>query len=112
MPRIALLLSLLPAALLSQTPAPIWPTAGWTAATPESIGARGDALAAIDRDIKADVYGLVDRLFVTYKGRAIANYRYERDYRAISKGRMSCASYRMDGVSGGKRVHSAYERET
>ena len=45
------------------------------------------ALAALDRDIKADVYGLVDRLFVTYKGRAIANYRYERDYRAISKGR-------------------------
>jgi len=82
-----MLLSLLPAVLLSQTPAPIWPTAGWTTATPESVGARGDALAAIDRDIKADVYGLVNRLFVTYKGRAIANFRYERDYRAISRGR-------------------------
>ena len=87
MKKIALVLSLLPAVLLAQTQAPLWPTSGWTAATPESLGVRGDALAAIDRDVKADVYGLVDRLFVAYKGRAIANYRYDRDYRAISKGR-------------------------
>lgn len=69
-----------------QSQAP-FPTAGWTTATPESIGARGEALTSLDRDIRADIYGLVDRLFVAYKGRAIANYRYERDYRAISKGR-------------------------
>jgi len=87
MKTVALVLSLLAAVLLSQTPALVWPTSGWTAATPQSVGVRGDGLAAIDRDIKADVYGLVDRLFVAYKGRAIANYRYDRDYRAISKGR-------------------------
>ena len=87
MTRTAILVSLLPAVLVSQTPATLWPTAGWTTASPESVGARGDALAVIDRDIRADVYGLVDRLFVAYKGRAIADYRYARDYQTISRGR-------------------------
>ena len=64
-----------------------WPTDGWTNATAESLGGRGDGLAALDADIRKDVYGLVDALFVAWKGRAIANHRYVRDYRAISKGR-------------------------
>jgi CubicO group peptidase (beta-lactamase class C family) len=66
-----------------------WPATAWLTATPESLGARGSALASLDRDIKADVYGLVDRLFVVYKGRAIASYRYDRDYKSISRGRTS-----------------------
>jgi len=65
-----------------------WPTTAWPTATPESLGANAGALAALDRDIRADAYGLVDRLFVVYKGRAITNHRYARDYRAISQGRI------------------------
>ena len=72
--------------IAGQSAAP-WPTNGWPAATPESLGIKADALNAIDRDIKAGAYGFVDRLFVTYKGRVIANYKYPRDYREISKGR-------------------------
>jgi CubicO group peptidase (beta-lactamase class C family) len=54
------------------------------------MGSAGaEALAALDRDIRADVYGLVDRLLVIHKGRAVANHRYARDYREISRGRKS-----------------------
>jgi CubicO group peptidase (beta-lactamase class C family) len=84
---VALLACGLPGSGGSQTPAAPWPTTGWTAATAESLGGRGAALVALDRDIRAETFGLVDALFVAYKGRAIAHHRYERDYRTISRGR-------------------------
>ena len=46
------------------------------------------ALDAIDKDISAGVYGNVDRLYVMRKGEVIADHRYPRDYRAISRGRV------------------------
>jgi hypothetical protein len=43
---------------------------------------------AIDRDIRGGVYGNVDRLLVISKDARIADFRYSRDYRAISRGRI------------------------
>src|SRR5262249_40093981 len=45
------------------------------------------SLAAIDRDIKAGVYGYVDALYVLRDGQAAFDARYPHDYRAISHGR-------------------------
>jgi len=44
-------------------------------------------LDSIDRDIRAGVYGNVDRLLVTRKGAIVVDARYPRDYRALSRGR-------------------------
>ncbi len=46
------------------------------------------ALDAIDRDIRAGVYGNVDRLYVKRGAKVIADQSYPRDYRAISRGRV------------------------
>jgi CubicO group peptidase (beta-lactamase class C family) len=47
------------------------------------------SLDAIDRDVRAGVYGNVDRLLVIRKGTTIFDARYARDYRAISRGRQT-----------------------
>ena len=44
-------------------------------------------LTSLDRDIRANVYGNVDALYVMREGRVIADHRYARDYREISRGR-------------------------
>ena len=46
-------------------------------------------LEAIHRDIGASVYGNVDRLYVMRKGTVVADHSYPRDYRAISRGRVT-----------------------
>ena len=46
-----------------------------------------EPLVTLDRDIRANVYGNVDALFVIRDGRVIADHRYTRDYREISRGR-------------------------
>ena len=46
-----------------------------------------DAIGAIDREIRAGTYGNVDALYVIREGRVIADHRYARDYREISRGR-------------------------
>ena len=46
-----------------------------------------DGLSALDRDIRAGAYGNVDALYVIRDGRVIADHRYARDYREISRGR-------------------------
>ncbi len=66
--------------------AEVWPGAGWATATPESQGVSRDALDALDRDIRAGIYGYVDQLLVIRAGRAVFNTKYPRDYRAISGG--------------------------
>ena len=83
----AVLTGLLAGAML--TAAGQWPTAGWQVAVLPSGSAGAEALGAIDRDIRADVYGFVDRLVVVHKGRLVVNQRYTRDYREISRGRKS-----------------------
>jgi CubicO group peptidase (beta-lactamase class C family) len=45
------------------------------------------ALDAIDRDIRAGVYGNVDSLHVSRKGATMVDARYLHDYRALSRGR-------------------------
>jgi CubicO group peptidase (beta-lactamase class C family) len=76
----------------SQAPATkapaVWPADTWPVATPESQGFPAAAFDALDKDIRSGVYGNVDRIFVARNGHAVVNHRYQRDYRAISRGRM------------------------
>lgn len=65
---------------------PPWPTKGWTVASPASQGLSAAALDAIDRSARDGVYGNVDTILVVRNGRLVADYRYERDYREISRG--------------------------
>jgi len=64
-----------------------FPGREWPTATPESQRLVSARLDAIDRDIKAGVYGLTDHLLVIRNGRAVFNRRYPQDYKAISRGR-------------------------
>ena len=45
------------------------------------------ALAALDADFKAGKYRYVDAMFVTRRGKVVANAQYEHDYRTIYAGR-------------------------
>lgn len=69
----------------NENPTP-WPTKGWAVATPASQGLSGAALDAIDRAARDGAYGNIDAILVTRHGRLVADYRYERDYREISRG--------------------------
>jgi CubicO group peptidase (beta-lactamase class C family) len=82
-----LVIAAVPAAL-AQEPL-VWPTSGWTTATPESQALDAQRLAQLDRDIEAGIYGQIDRLVVVRGGRLVVDERYQRDYRALSKGRRS-----------------------
>lgn len=46
-----------------------------------------DALVALDREIRAGAYGHVDHLLAMRGDTVIVNHKYDRDYRAISRGR-------------------------
>ena len=62
------------------------------------------ALAALDRDIQAGVYGYVDHLLVMRGGQVIIDKQYPRDYREISRGKSSpigCGS----GCTDPSRLH-------
>jgi CubicO group peptidase (beta-lactamase class C family) len=65
----------------------VWPTAGWTKASPAAQGLDPQRLATVDRDIKNGVYGHLDHLLVVRNGYLVFDQRYARDYRAISRGR-------------------------
>ncbi|HUF47740.1 MAG TPA: serine hydrolase [Vicinamibacterales bacterium] len=67
----------------------VWPRDVWTSATPASQGLDAAPFETLDTDIRADRYGNVDRLLVVSRGRLVVNYRYGRDYREISRGKMS-----------------------
>ena len=41
---------------------PVWPTAGWTKATPESQGISAARFAELDREVRGGVYGNIDRV--------------------------------------------------
>lgn len=68
--------------------APLWPTLGWTKATPASQGLSADYFTRLDREIREGVYGNVDRVVVAKAGRLVVDARYPRDYAAISRGRV------------------------
>lgn len=91
--RLAVPLAALAAAIFSlgsvheQTPP--WPGDAWAVATPESQGVDPAPIEALDQDIRAGAYGHIDHLLVIRRGHAVVNHRYARDYREISRGRVS-----------------------
>jgi hypothetical protein len=46
-------------------------------------------LGSLDGAIRSGSFGFVDRLYVVRGGKVLANFRYEQDYRRISRGRVS-----------------------
>jgi CubicO group peptidase (beta-lactamase class C family) len=76
-------------AAFGSTQTTAWPSREWPTATPASVGLKPESLTALDGEIKSGTFGNVDHLFVAYKGTAIFNERYARDYREISRGRKS-----------------------
>jgi CubicO group peptidase (beta-lactamase class C family) len=66
----------------------IWPTGGWTKATPESQGISAAAFARLEQQITSGAYGNIDRMLVTRGGFLVIDGRYSRDYRQISRGQV------------------------
>ena len=44
---------------------------------------------AIEKDVRAGVFGYIDRVLVLWGGKTVLDIKVEQDYRAISKGRKS-----------------------
>lgn len=105
--------------------APRWPAATWPTATPESQGLDPSPLAALRRAIDSGTYGSIDRLVVVRDGYLVVDHAWNRDYRALSRGRrglLGCGQDACDGWNGhpefnyfdpgthpwykGRRVHS------
>jgi CubicO group peptidase (beta-lactamase class C family) len=63
-----------------------WPTHGWSTSSPEAQGLDAAPLTALSQAIDAGAYGHVDRLVVVRHGYLVLSQRWERDYRAISRG--------------------------
>jgi CubicO group peptidase (beta-lactamase class C family) len=87
-----------------QAQAVVWPSAAWAGATPESQGLSSAPFATLDDAIGRDVYGLVDRVFVVHRGRVIVDRKYARDYKAISRGRVSAIGCG-EGCTDPSRMH-------
>ena len=82
---LAILFAVTSVSLLAQ-PRQVWPTAGWTKASPQSQGISAARFAELDRDVESGVYGNIDRMLVVRGGHLVIDERYARDYRAISRG--------------------------
>ena len=80
---IVLALLLAAADVLAQAP---WPDPSWPVAAPGDRAVAAAPLEALDADIRAGIYGNVDRMVVVKDGFLIFNGRYENDYRQISAG--------------------------
>ena len=76
-------------ATLAGQQAPRWPTKGWAKGTPQSQGLSAEAFDELDRGIAAGTYGNIDWVVVARGGTLVVDKRYPRDYREISRGRMS-----------------------
>ncbi len=76
--------------LASASPAmqEIWPTEGWTPATPQEVGLNAAPLRELDAAIRSGRYGHVDRLVVAKQGYLVVDESYDVDYRVISKGKV------------------------
>ena len=66
-----------------------WPDQAWPQAAPGALGAAATTFSTLDGELRDGVYGYVDRVLVIHRGQAVANWTYTRDYRAISRGRVS-----------------------
>ena len=60
-----------------------WPTNGWPAAIPASVGLDPAPLVALDGDIAAGKHGYVDSMLVIRQGKAIYERSYRHDYDRI-----------------------------
>jgi CubicO group peptidase (beta-lactamase class C family) len=80
-------MAVLVAAASAQEPPPIWPTDGWTSATPGSQGLDPAPFDALNTAIQSGEFGYVDRMVVVRNGRLVVNHRYAQDYVTISRGR-------------------------
>ena len=60
-----------------------WPTAGWQQATPASVGLDDKSLLALDADIAAGKYSLVDSFQVFRCGEQVFERKYAHDYASI-----------------------------
>ncbi|MDQ3170363.1 MAG: beta-lactamase family protein [Acidobacteriota bacterium] len=96
---------ILVAQIPAPTDAPVWPTAGWTTATPQSQGVDAKALAALDQAARDGVYGNVDAIVITRNGRLVADYRYTRDYPELSRGRVDALGCG-EGCADASRMHA------
>ena len=67
----------------------LWPTSGWTRATPASQGLAADRFEALEKDVRAGAFGYTDRVLLVRNGRLVVDIKVDQDYRAISKGRKS-----------------------
>ena len=67
----------------------IWPTNGWTSATPESAGLQSSPWIALDSAFRAGRNGNVNHLLVIRRGLKVFESNYRRDYRQIAAGRRS-----------------------
>ena len=68
-----------------------WPTNGWQEHPPGAAssvtGVDGEVLRAIDAEIEAGDFGLVDSMLVIREGRVVIDRHYPHDYRALTAGR-------------------------
>ena len=81
------------ASLATATAQGAWPGQEWPQAPAGALGAAAGTFAALDGELRDGVYGNVDRVLVIHRGQAVANWKYEGDYRAISRGRVSPIGY-------------------
>ena len=68
---------------------PEFPGGRWPTATPESQRLDPAPFTSLDSDIRAGAFGHIDHVLVIRHGRAVVDQRYPRDYREISRGRVS-----------------------
>jgi len=61
----------------------LWPTKGWAAATPASVGLDEAALAGLDKEIAAGKFYLIDSLTVFRCGKKVFERKYAHDYGQI-----------------------------
>jgi len=61
----------------------LWPTKGWGAATPASVGLDEAALTRLDKDIAGGKFYLIDSLTVFRCGKKVFERKYAHDYAQI-----------------------------
>jgi len=85
MRQYARFLSILTGFVLSSVCALVWaaPQSSWPSATPEAVGLNVSALKALDLDILAGHYALIDSLDVFRCGRQVFSAQYPHDYGLI-----------------------------
>jgi CubicO group peptidase (beta-lactamase class C family) len=61
----------------------LWPTRGWTQATPASVGLNETALQALDKEIAGGKFYLIDSFTVFRCGKKVFERKYAHDYANI-----------------------------